>query len=167
MSLKKPSFLRVFFLWGNRKTWLYISSERWNTEPWRTKPLAPYIKSPQSWFHSRRSTIWPHRLFWDYRLPAAHWCTSQDLHSRAAQFRPFLCCSSFCSHSLWHHSHMGTTPAYADVSLETSQPNPRTFCYNLKNHLRIKEEHMWLYGYAMLKTERQSQSGSRRAVIVY
>lgn len=51
---------------------------------------------------------------------------------------------------------MDTTPAYADVSLETSQPNPRMFCYNLKNHLRIKEEHMWLYGHAMLKTERQS-----------
>ncbi len=157
--VKEPSFLRVFFEnWSLKGS---LRNQKNMALHFITKPLAPHFKSPQSWCHLRRSTIWHHKLFWDNRLPDAHWCTSQDLHSRAAQFRPFPCCSSFCSHSLGHHSQHGHNP-----NLETSQPYPRTFCYNLKHPLRIREEHMWLYGHAMLKNERQSQSGSRRTVIV-
>lgn len=84
--------------------------------------------------------------------PAAHWCTSQDLNCREAQFRQFPCCSSFCSHSLCHHSHMGTTPRYACVSLETFQPNPswqiriqierKQFCPEKKNILlQLEKSH--------------------------
>lgn len=117
--------------------------------------------------------------------PPAHWCTSQDLNCRETQFRQFPCGSSFCSHSLCHHSHMGTTHRYACVSLETFQPNPswqnriqierkqfcaeknKTFCCNLKNHLRIREEYMWLYGHAMLEIQWWCQAGRWWAVMVY
>ncbi len=80
--VKEPSFLRVFF-----ENWSLKSSLRNQKNMalhFIRKPLPPHFKLPQSWCHLRRSTIWHHKLFWDNRLPAAHWCTSQDLHSSSS-----------------------------------------------------------------------------------
>jgi len=111
-----------------------------------------------------------------YRLPAAVLALlPTDAHLRTSTAEKLNSDNSHAVHLSVHTvsviTHMGTTLRYACVSLETFQPNPirqiriqrerkhfcpekkKTFCYNLKKQLRIREEYMWLYGHAMLEIQ--------------